>query len=113
MSRLHTENVLAVGTSFLTIVAPKFCCWSTALAAVSSGASYLAWVYPMRSYLFALSFVLIGYSFYKRRQLTLRSNPKKTGCQVCKKSNETFLQSRSFIWLSTLFVLVMFLISYF
>jgi len=112
MSRLHSENVLAVGSSILTMVAPKFCCWSTALAAMSSGASYLAWVYPMRPYLFALSLVLIGYSFYKRHQLTLKSNLKMTGCQVCQKSNETFLQSRNFIWLSAFFVLVMFLISY-
>ncbi|MEQ9424060.1 MAG: hypothetical protein RJQ09_06570 [Cyclobacteriaceae bacterium] len=113
MSRAYVENVAAAGTSFLTIVAPKFCCWTSAMAALSNGASYLAWVHPMRPYLFAISFVLVGYSFYKAYHPT-NSKTKRTDdqCQACQKKETHFLHTKGFTWMVALSVVLMFLINY-
>ena len=112
MSRVFVENVAAAGTSLLTVVAPKYCCWTSAMAAVSSGASYLAWVHPMRPYLFVLSFVLIGYSFYKVYRTSSSKETAKGQCQVCEQEKTSFLQSKGFTWLVAVAVTVMFLINY-
>lgn len=98
------ENAVAVGASFLTIVAPKFCCWSSAIAAISGGVSYLAWVHPMRPYLFGLS----GYSFYKAYR---PKNEEYTRCE-CDAGTSNLLASKLFTWLVAVFVLAMFLVSY-
>lgn len=103
------QNTVAVGASFLTAMAPKFCCWSSAIAAVSGGASYLAWVYPMRHWLFALSFASVGYSFYKAYKPRKADNPE---C-VCDQQKVSFLKSKLFTWLVTIFVTIMFIVSYF
>jgi len=109
MKRPNIRNTAAVSASLLTIVAPKFCCWSSAIAAVSGGASYLAWVYPMRPYLFGLSFVFIGYSFYK----AYRPKKEETTDCVCNKGKSNFLTSKRFTWLTAVFVFTMFIVSYF
>jgi mercuric ion transport protein len=114
MHNSYVEKVMAASSSLLVIIAPKFCCWSSALAAVSSGASYLAWVYPVRPYLFIFSFFLAGRSLYKAYQPV---HPKKTGegseCEVCKKDKTHLLKSKQFSWMVAVFVLLMLVLSYF
>ncbi len=97
-----------MGASFLTIVAPKICCWSSAVAAISGGTSYLAWVYPMRPWLFALSFLSLGYSFYK-----ISKKRNENDCGVCDNEKINFFNSKNFTYLVTVFVVIMFIISYF
>jgi len=102
----HLEKIVALGASVLTIAAPKFCCWSSAIAAVGSGVSYLAWVYPLRPYLWALSFMMLGYSFYKTYK------PKKFSCESCAPSKRSFLQSKLFVWITGIVVLLVFALNY-
>jgi len=103
----HLEKAVAVGSSMLTIVAPKFCCWSSAIAAVSSGVSYLAWVYPLRPYLWGISFITLGYSFYKAYK------PKKSTCGSCTVENKrSFLKSKVFVWVTAVVVLLVFILNY-
>ena len=108
MKRPTIQNTVAVGASLLTVVAPKFCCWSSAIAAISGGASYLAWVYPMRPWLFALSFASVGYSFYK----TYKPKKADTPECVCDQQKVSFLKSKLFTWLVAIFVTGMFIVSY-
>jgi len=109
MSLFHVKNTVAAGTSLLTVVAPKFCCWSTALAAFSGGTSYLAWVYPMRPYLFAFSFLLVGISIYQ----TYKKNDSETGtCQTCEQNTWWNKYSKYLTWGIALFILITFLLSY-
>ncbi len=111
MNRTLIENTTTAGTSLLVLVAPKFCCWSSALAAISSGSSYLAWVYPMRPLLFGLSFLLIGYSLFK---IYSKANKKLDGdrCDRYGGCNTSRLHARRFAWVSLIFVLVMLFVSY-
>jgi len=63
----------------------------------------------MRPYLFGLSFVFIGYSFYKAYKPRHEEN---TDC-VCNKQKSGFLTSKLFTWLTAVFVSIMFILSYF
>ena len=108
MKKLNIESPVALGSSCITIVAPKVCCWSSALAAISGGTSYLAWVYPMRPWLFAISFLSIGYSFYK---ISRKKNENE--CEVCNNEKVNFFASKNFTYLVTALVVIMFTISYF
>jgi len=108
MKKLNFESPFALGASFITIVAPKVCCWSSAFTAISGGTSYLAWVYPMRPWLFGLSFLSIGYSYYK-----ISRKKNENGCGVCNSVKTSFFTSKNFTYLVTAFVVTMLMISYF
>lgn len=107
MSRIMIKNTAAAGTTLLTVVAPKVCCWSTAFAALSGGTSYLAWVYPMRPYLFALSFLLVGISFYQAYKPA-----KADECCTSQTKKRTAINPRWMTWSIAIFVLVTFYFSY-
>ena len=111
MSRVRLENPMAAGTTLLTVIAPKFCCWSTALAAITGGTSYLAWVYPMRPYLFALSFLLVGISFYKSYKPYFKKS-QSDECASCQTENGEVLSPKYLTWLIAIFVFVTFYLSY-
>lgn len=104
---LHSlEKAVALGFSFLTVIAPKFCCWSSAMTALWAGTSYLAWVYPLRPYLWGLSFLMVGISFYQAY------NPAKANCSKCVENVPTvFMRSKAITWVVTVLVLVMFILS--
>jgi len=106
--RFWNGNIAAGGMSLLTVVAPKFCCWSSAIAAMGAGASYLAWVHPMRPYLFGLSFIAVGYSFYK----TYKSKKGDQTACTCDRKRNGFSGSKWFTWITAILVLVAFLINY-
>lgn len=112
MKRLNIENPVAIGAALLTIVAPKFCCWSSAIAAISGGVSYLAWVYPIRPYLLSLSILSMGYSFYRayRPQVKQDRIESEVNCQ-CGTEKSAFFSSKLLTWLTAIFVLVMFVLS--
>ncbi len=103
---LHSlEKAVALGASFLTVIAPKFCCWSAAVAALGAGGSYLAWVHPLRPYLWGLSFLMVGVSFYHVYK------PAKTSCSTCKGTKSSFVHSKTFTWVVAILVIVMFTLS--
>ena len=104
---LHSlEKAVALGSSFLTVIAPKFCCWSSSITALGAGSSYLAWVYPLRPYLWGLSFLMVGISFYQAYK------PVKSSCSSCAEDTQTpFLRSKGFTWIVAVLVLTMFVLS--
>lgn len=106
---LHSlEKAVALSSSFLTVIAPKFCCWSSAVTALGAGSSYLAWVHPLRPYLWGLSFLMVGISFYQAYK------PVKSNCSSCVEDVPTsfsFIRSKGFTWIVAVLVLVMFIIS--
>lgn len=109
MKGIQFQNSLAAGTSLLTVLAPKVCCWGGAIAALSSGTSYLAWVYPLRPYLFVLAFLALALSFYKVYR------PKRFdagACNDCPNKKVHFLNSSLWLWMVTAFVLISFLYNY-
>ena len=106
MKRFSFENTIAGGTSILTVVAPKFCCWGSAVAALSSGVSYLAWVNPMKPYLIAVALLSLGYSHYKAYKTDSKN------CATCKQQKTGFFQSKTYLWLVTFAIICLFTISY-
>jgi mercuric ion transport protein len=107
MIKTKLENTVAIGSSILTVIAPKFCCWSSAIAATSTSSSYLAWAYPMRPYLMGLAGISLGFSFYK----AYKPKTSNYNCKVCT-SKKGFFQSKLYLWLILAFVLISFIISY-
>lgn len=109
MKSFHFQDSVAAGTSALTFIAPKICCWNGAIAALSSGTSYLAWVYPLRPYLFALAFISLGFSFYQKyRPIKMDSG----NCKNCSLEKMGFFRSKLWLWLVTTFVVITFSINY-
>lgn len=109
MKGLQFQDSIATGTSLLTFLAPKVCCWNGAIAAIGSGTSYLAWVYPLRPYLFGLAFLSLAFGFYREYY------PKKIdglSCGSCTLENHRFSKSKLRLWIVTLFVLTTFAINY-
>ena len=107
MKRLKIEAWVALVTSILGVAAPKICCWATALAAISGCVSYLAWVYPMRPYLFAIALISLGFSFYR----AYRPTPEKaSGCPGCKTGSANFFQSKLWVWTVAIILLALFAI---
>lgn len=107
MKRLKIEDSIALSSSILTVAAPKLCCWGTALATISSGVSYLAWVHPLRPYLFGLALVSLGFSFYK----AYRPKSNLVGsCPGCKTGRASFFESKLWVWTVAVIVLASFVI---
>ncbi|SNZ01407.1 hypothetical protein [Flagellimonas pacifica] len=109
MKGLQFQDSIATGTSLLTFLAPKVCCWNGAIAALSSGTSYLAWVYPLRPYLFGLALLSLVFGFYREYY------PKKKdtlSCGSCTLDKNRVSRSKLRLWLVTLFVLITFAINY-
>lgn len=109
----HLDKVVAVGSSVLTVVAPKFCCWGSAIGAMSSGVSYLAWVYPLRPYLWGISFIMLGFSFYRVYKSSGVHAESGNSCNNCSQEKPTFLQTKSFTWITAIVVVLVFIITYF
>jgi len=109
MRSTNYQNALAIGTSTLSFIAPKVCCWTAAVAAISGGSSYLAWVYPLRPYLFAIAFVSLGISFYNTYWKDERTT---NSCNACIQTKTNFFQSKLWLWIVTVFVFVSFIIEY-
>lgn len=109
MKGIQFQDSIATGTSLLTFLAPKVCCWNGAIAAISSGSSYLAWVYPLRPYLFGLAFLSLAYGFYREYYQKKLDTPT---CRSCSYKKNWFSKSKLRLWIVTLFVLLTFAINY-
>lgn len=109
MKGVQFQDSIATGTSLLTFLAPKVCCWNGAIAAISSGTSYLAWVYPLRPYLFGLAFLSLAYGFYREYY---QKKLDKLSCGGCTFEKNRFSKSKLRLWIVTLFVLLTFAINY-
>jgi len=113
MGKIKLDNTIAIGSSLLMVVAPKVCCWSAVIAAVSGGSSYLAWVYPMGPYLMGIAGIALSYSFYKAYKPIKDKAPSSSKCSGCNSPKKGFFQSKLYVWLILVFVLGSFAVSYF
>lgn len=105
MQLFNIEKVIAVGSSVLTAVAPKLCCWSSAFALAGVGSGYLTWVYPIRHYLWGLSFVMLAVSMYQVYK------PSGKICAGCKASKSNFFNQKTITWGILIFVIALFILS--
>lgn len=94
-----------IGVGLLTTMASSLCCITPVLALVSgtSGvASTFSWLEPFRPYLIVVTVLVLGFAWYQR----LKPN-KKIDCNCESNEKTSFLQSKLFLGIVTVFSIVM------
>jgi copper chaperone CopZ len=102
-----------MGAGLLTAVAASLCCITPVLAlfAGASGiASTFSWLEPARPYLIGITFLVIGYAWYQK--LKTRTE-QKIECVCEERENPSFLQSKKFLGIVTVFALLMLAFPYY
>lgn len=103
---MKNSNKKLIGTSILTAIASSLCCITPVLALIagSSGlASSFSWLEPARPYLIGFTALALGFAWYQKR-------PKKKdeiSCECESEEKPSFLQSRKFLGIVTVFAIVM------
>jgi mercuric ion transport protein len=103
----------SVGLSLLTAFASSLCCIAPILAIVagtSSFAANFAWIEPFRPYLMAITFLVLGIAWYQK----LMPQAVKTDCcSTENKAKNSFMQSKKFLGIVTLFAVILTAFPYF
>ena len=94
-----------IGASLLTAIASSLCCITPVLALISgtSGiASTFYWLEPFRPYLIGFTILVLGFAWYQKLK------PKKEiDCDCETDEKPSFLQSKLFLGIVTIFAIVM------
>ena len=94
-----------IGTGLLTAIASSLCCITPVLALISgtSGiASTFSWLEPFRPYLIGFTILVLGFAWYQKLK------PKKEiDCDCETDEKPSFLQSKLFLGIVTVFAIVM------
>jgi mercuric ion transport protein len=97
---MKTSKTL-IGTTVITAVAASLCCITPVLALIAgtSGiAASFSWIEPFRPYLIALTILVLALAWYQK----LQAKPKEIDCD-CEDKTPTFMNSKTFLLLVTLF----------
>jgi len=99
------KNKKLIGTGILTAIASSLCCITPVLALISgtSGvASTFSWLEPFRPYLIGFTIIVLGFAWYQKLK------PKKeTDCDCETGEKTSFIQSKLFLGIVTIFAIVM------
>ncbi len=105
------KNKKLIGASLLTAIASSLCCITPILALISgtSGiASTFSWLEPFRPYLIGFTILVLGFAWYQKLK------PKKEiDCDCETDDKPSFLQSKLFLGIVTLFAISMTVFPYY
>jgi copper chaperone CopZ len=107
---MKSENKL-IGTGLLTAIIASLCCITPVLALIAgtSGiASTFSWIEPFRPYLIGLTILVLGFAWYQK----LKSQ-KEIDCECETDEKPKFMQSKTFLGITTVFVVVMLAFPYY
>lgn len=93
--------------SVLSAFAASLCCITpiiALLAGSSSIAANFSWIEPARPYLIGLSIAVLGFAWYQKFKPS-KANDRDCNCDTTKKTS--FLQSKTFLSLITVFAILM------
>jgi copper chaperone CopZ len=94
-----------IGAGLLTAIASSLCCVTPVLALISgtSGiASTFSWLEPLRPYLIGFTILVLGFAWYQKLK------PKKEiDCDCETDDKPSFIQSKLFLGIVTIFAIVM------
>ncbi len=100
-----TKDKKLIGAGLLTAIASSLCCITPVLALLSgtSGiASSFSWLEPFRPYLIGFTILVLGFAWYQKLK------PKKEiDCDCETDEKPSFIQSKLFLGIVTLFAIVM------
>ncbi len=105
------SNKSLIGAGLLTAIASSLCCITPVLALISgssSMASSFSWLEPARPYLIGFTVLVLGYAWYQKLK---PAKADDCGCAIDKRPS--FLQSKLFLGIVTIFAVVMTLFPYY
>ena len=100
-----------IGGGLLTALAASLCCITPVLALIAgtSGlASAFSWLEPFRLYFIGLTFLVLGFAWYKKLELKNRID-----CHCDTEEKPTFIQTKTFLGIVTIFALIMLAFPYY
>lgn len=100
-----------IGAGLLTAFASSLCCITPVLALISgtSGvASTFSWLEPFRPYLIGFTILVLGFAWYQK----LKPN-KEIDCDCETEEKTSFIQSKLFLGIVTIFAILMTLFPYY
>jgi len=100
-----------IGITIITAIAASLCCITPILALIAgtSGiASTFSWIEPFRPYLIALTILLVSLAWYQK----LKPQKQEIDCD-CEEENPTFINSKKFLLIVTLFAGLMLAFPYY
>ena len=100
-----------LGAGLLTAIASSLCCITPVLALISgtSGiASSFSWMEPLRPYLIGFTVLVLGFAWYQKLK-----PQKEVDCNCAPDEKLSFLQSKLFLAIVTVFAVVMTLFPYY
>ena len=107
---MKTDKKL-IGAGLLTAFAASLCCITPVLALIAgtSGiASTFSWIEPFRPYLIGLTILVLGFAWYQKLK-----PQKEIDCECETDEKPKFIQSRKFLGIVTVFVIVILAFPYY
>jgi len=105
-----------IGAGVLTAITASLCCITPVLALVAgtSGiASAFSWIEPFRPYLIGLTLLVLVFAWYQKLKSERKNLNNKIDCECESNQKSTFLQSKIFLGIITLFSIVMLAFPYY
>ncbi len=100
-----------IGAGIITAIASSLCCITPILALVagSSGvATTFSWLAPARPYLIGFTVLVLGYAWWQKLKLK-----KELACNCEEDKKQSFLQSKTFLVMVTVFAFLMTALPYY
>ena len=107
---MKSDNKL-IGTGLLTAITASLCCITPVLALIAgtSGiASTFSWIEPFRPYLIGLTILVLGFAWYQKLK-----PQKEIDCECETDEKPKFIQSRKFLGIVTVFVIIILAFPYY
>lgn len=102
-----------IGAGVITAIAASLCCITPVLAlfAGASGiASSFSWLEPFRPYLIGITVLVLGFAWYQKLK---PRTAEEIQCTCEEDEKPSFWQSRKFLWIVTIFAIVMMAFPYY
>ncbi len=99
-----------IGAGLLTAIASSLCCITPVLALISgtSGiASTFSWLEPFRPYLIGFTILILGFAWYQKLIPITIGTKKEIDCDCDTDERPSFIQSKLFLGIVTIFTIVM------
>ncbi|PHS64038.1 MAG: heavy metal transporter [Flavobacterium sp.] len=103
-------NKSILGAGVVSAIAASLCCITPVLALIAGTtgmAASFSWIEPLRPYLLIFTVLVLGFAWYQQ----LKTKKIDCDCEEDKKSG--FFQSKTFLFLITIFAIVMSLFPYY
>ncbi|MEO9531047.1 MAG: mercuric transport protein MerTP [Crocinitomicaceae bacterium] len=105
----ESKGILGLGV--VTAIASSLCCITPVLALVagsSGAASSFSWIEPARPYLIVITILVLAFAWWQKLKPV-----KEDDCGCEGESKPSFMASKKFLWIVTVFAIVMTLFPYY